>query len=242
MFIAFFISVFAAAHVAAEIPSYIHVCNYNDPKLIQCILDNVENLKHKICEGIPELDIPANDPMMIDKLTLVDSHNTQMFMRNINITGLCDYVIKQFSFDIDKNHFDVELVFNKIKMNGTYDINLRILVPIKQGGDVYITTDNVEATVNMDMKVVNNRGKRYLYMSKMKINIDIKDYDATYNLQGSELNRLQEIIDNFIGNNKEEIIKVFKPALEKTVSQIVLSVANDIVKHFTYEELFPGRP
>lgn len=94
----------------------------------------------------------------------------------------------------------------------------------------------------MDMKVVNNRGKRYLYMSKMKINIDIKDYDATYNLQGSELNRLQEIIDNFIGNNKEEIIKVFKPALEKTVSQIVLSVANDIVKHFTYEELFPGRP
>lgn len=92
------------------------------------------------------------------------------------------------------------------------------------------------------MKVVTNRGKKYIYISKIKINIDIKDYDASYNLQDMELNRLQEIIDSFIGHNKEEILKVFKPALEKTISQTILSVANDIVKHFTYDELFPGHP
>lgn len=101
--------------------------------------------------------------------------------------------------------------------------------------------DNVAAKVNMDMSVVSKNGKRYVYMSKMKINLDIKGYDTEYGLDNAALSRLNQVISNFIGNNQEEVIKVFKPAIEEEVVKRIISLSNNIVKHFTFEELFPDR-
>lgn len=76
-------------------------------------------------------------------------------------------------------------------------------------------------------------------MSKMKINLDIKGYDVEYGLDNEALNRLNQVISNFIGNNQKEVIKAVKPAIEKEVVKRVLSLSNNITKHFTFEELFP---
>lgn len=89
------------------------------------------------------------------------------------------------------------------------------------------------------MKVITKSGIRYMYLSKMKINLDIKGYNAEYGLNNTELSRLNEIISNFIGNNQEEVIKAFKPAIEEAVVKRILLLSNNIVKHFTFEELFP---
>ncbi|XP_024877743.1 uncharacterized protein LOC112458372 isoform X1 [Temnothorax curvispinosus] len=228
-------------YVLAEIPSYIHVCSSRDPKLDQCILENIDNIKDKICEGIPELDIEPSNPFLLGRLVISDNHNSKIAIRDAKVSGLCDFVIKYLRTDLDKLHFDVELLFRRIQMNATYDFDIRLLVPIVQQGPVYITTDNVEAKVNMDMKIVTKGGKRYVYMSKMKINLDIKGYDAEYGLDNTELNRLNQLISNFIGNNQQEVINVFKPAIEEAVVKRILLLSNNIVKHFTFEELFPDR-
>ncbi|EGI62094.1 hypothetical protein G5I_09608 [Acromyrmex echinatior] len=126
-------------------------------------------------------------------------------------------------------------------MNATYDFDIRLLVPIVHTGPVYITTNNVEAKVNVDMNVVTRNGKKYVYLGKMKINLDIKGYTAEYGLNSTELSRLNEVISNFIGNNQQEVISVFKPAIEETVVKRVILLSNNIVKHFTLDELFPDR-
>lgn len=99
----------------------------------------------------------------------------------------------------------------------------------------------MEAEVDLDMKTTTKNDKTYIYLSKMKLNLDIKEYDAKYDLNEREYGQLREIISNFIGNNQEEVIKSFKPALEEAASKRFLLVSNNIVKHFTYEELFPDR-
>lgn len=91
------------------------------------------------------------------------------------------------------------------------------------------------------MKVATKSGKRYIYLSKMKINLDIKGYGAEYGLDDASLSRLNQVISNFIGNNQKEVIEAFKPALEEAIVKRILSLSNDIVKHFTFEELFPDR-
>lgn len=100
--------------------------------------------------------------------------------------------------------------------------------------------DNVDADVNILLKMVTKGAKRYIYLSKLTLNLDIKDFENQYETN-ENLGQLQQIIENFIGNNNEEIIKTFKPALEEAISKVILSVSNNIVKHFTYEELFPER-
>ncbi|CAL1681948.1 unnamed protein product [Lasius platythorax] len=166
----------------------------------------------------------------------------------INVCGRKDPNLDQCIVDnvnnlknIDKLHFDVKISFGLLQLNSTYDFDVRIVVPIAQKGLVYITTNNVEADVGIDMKVTTKGGKRYMYMSQIKINLDIKEYDAKYDLNEREFGQLNQIINNFIGNNQDEIIKSIKPAIEEVVSKRILLVSNDIVKHFTYEELFPDR-
>ncbi|XP_012219407.1 protein takeout [Linepithema humile] len=230
--------VIVTTHVAAEIPSYIHVCGRKDPNLDKCILDNIDNLKGKICEGIPELDIPSNDPLYLDKLIISESNSVKLYVKNTEVSGLCDFTIKNFTMNLDTLRYATKISFNRIYMNTTYDFNIRILVPIAYQGKVYIITDNVDADVNLNFKMITKGAKRYIYLSKILLNLDIKDFENQYENTGN-LGQLQEIIENFIGNNNEEIIKTFKPALEEAVSKVIISVANDIVKHFTYEELFP---
>ncbi|EFN67288.1 hypothetical protein EAG_06225 [Camponotus floridanus] len=126
-------------------------------------------------------------------------------------------------------------------MNGTYDFDVRVLVPIAHKGNVYITADNIEAEVDLNMKMITKNSKTYVYLSQIKLNLNIKGYDAKYDLNERDYGQLAEIINNFVGSNQEEVIKSFKPALEEAISKRILLVANDIVKHFTYEELFPDR-
>lgn len=88
------------------------------------------------------------------------------------------------------------------------------------------------------MKIVTKGGKRYLYLAKIKMNLDIKGYKARYDLDEKESNQLRDIIRNFLGNNQQEIIKSLKPTIEEQISKRIISIANSILKHFTYEELY----
>jgi len=116
------------------------VCGRKDPNLDQCIVNNVENLKDKLCEGIPELSIQPTNPLVLDQLTIYDTPNTKLHIKDMQITGLCDFFINSFHIDIDKFHFNVDLLFKHIQTNGTYDLNMQLLVPIIHKAKVYVTT------------------------------------------------------------------------------------------------------
>jgi len=80
-----------------------------------------------------------------------------------------------------------------------------------------------------------------MFISKLTIMLDIKGYYIELDHNQTQLQQLGEIVRNFLGNNQEEIIRSFKPVLEEAISKLILSVSNDIVKHFTFEEIFPDR-
>ncbi|XP_011706855.1 PREDICTED: uncharacterized protein LOC105462030 [Wasmannia auropunctata] len=239
MFATIFAFALVATYAVAEIPSFIHVCSRNDPKIEQCIVNNINNLKSKICKGIPELDIPSNDPFVVEKIVLVEASDIKLYIKNAQITGFCEFEIKYFRADIDNLHYYIELTFDQIQGNTTYDFDIRLLVPIAREGFLYFSADNVGAKVNMDFKIVTKNGKKYTYLSKIKINMDIKNYDVLYDVNDEQSAQLNKIIHNFVGQNQQEIIKNLKPTLEEVVSKRIISIANDIVKHFTYDELFP---
>ncbi|XP_039305689.1 uncharacterized protein LOC120357889 [Solenopsis invicta] len=119
--------------------SYIHVCDRRDPKIDQCILNNVNNLKSKIYQEIPELDIPSNDPFVIDTLALTNISDIKLYIRNAQLRGLCDFKINNFSINIDTLHYSFEIVFDQLRAN-TYDFEIRLLVPVIHQGQLYITS------------------------------------------------------------------------------------------------------
>lgn len=90
------------------------------------------------------------------------------------------------------------------------------------------------------MKLVTKNNKKYMHISKMTLDFDIKGYNIEF-FKGTESNQWIEIIRNFVMDNQKEILKTIIPILQETVSKRIILLTNDTLKHFTYEELFPDR-
>lgn len=87
--------------------------------------------------------------------------------------------------------------------------------------------------------MITKNNQKYVYISKINLNLDIKNFDSKFDMNENDSSQIKEIINTFIGSNQEEIINRVKSPLEEKISKQILSIANNIVKHFTYNELFP---
>ncbi|KYN16234.1 PREDICTED: uncharacterized protein LOC108764352 isoform X3 [Trachymyrmex cornetzi] len=241
MFAIIFTFALMTAYAAAEIPSYIHVCGRRDPNLDKCIVNSIDNLKDPICKGIPELNSPPLVPFFMKQITISDTDNAKLYVKDVEMTGLCDFVINSFHIDIDKLHFNMDLLFKHVGFNGTYDFDIKVLVPFVHKGPIYLTADDVGAKAEVDMKLVTKNDKKYVYLSKINLKLDFKNLNYVFDLNEKQSSQLSEIISNFFGSNEEEFISKVKPSIEAQISKQILILGNNIVKQFTFDELFPDQ-
>ncbi|XP_018365427.1 PREDICTED: uncharacterized protein LOC108762765 [Trachymyrmex cornetzi] len=163
-------------------------------------------------------------------------------MREVKIYGFCDFVVNSVYTDPTRHHFNLDLNFKRLYLNGTYDFDLRVLTQITYEGLSQIIIDNVDVKVELDLKPITKNGNRYIYASKISMNIDIKDF--TYKIvdeDKKELADFYKIIGDIIDTNKENIVKQVEPPIEKEISKNVISVLNDVFRRISYEELFPEK-
>ncbi|XP_012222816.1 putative beta-carotene-binding protein isoform X2 [Linepithema humile] len=202
-------------------------------------MKSVNNLKSKLCKGIPELEVPPLEPLRLPKLILSETNNIKLYIDDLEVLGICGYTLNDVHVDLDKLTLKLNATLNNIFFNSTYDFDIRIMVAIATKGQLSFTANYLNLNLLCDLKMATKSGKKYLYMSKVTTNLEIEGFKTKF--ENDKSNQLQEIIANFIGNNEKEILTTFTPALEEAISKFVLSTANNIMKHFTYDELFPDR-
>lgn len=93
-------------------------------------------MKDEICKGIPDLDSPSLEPFPFGTVAISDTDNAKLYLRDVNMTGLCDFTLNSLQSDIDKLHFDLNVLFKRVYLNGTYDFDIRVLVPVVQKGPI----------------------------------------------------------------------------------------------------------
>ena len=236
--ILFFGAVVALAN--AEVPSYIHVCGARNPKLSECILESVAALGDKIQKGIPELDVPSSDPLTIDKVMVVDTPSLKATATNIKLYWPGTYQVKMLHVDLAKHVFDMELFLDEVRLEAMYDVTARILVPIKESGPITIIAKDITVKLDAIHKTIERGGKKYIYFSSVRTHLSLKEYTVDFKTEHLD-KTLQEALTQALGNSHEEIMEAVRPNLEKAISERCLTFANNICKHFTYEELFPDR-
>lgn len=75
--------------------SYIHVCKRSDPKVEQCVINSVEDIRPTLKKGIPELDVPAIEPLLIPEVGVPgrDGGSAVAYGRNIKVHGASDFKV-----------------------------------------------------------------------------------------------------------------------------------------------------
>lgn len=64
---------------------------FEEPNYDQCVSNSINNIKKKICTGMPELNIPPNELIIIDKLIIYDCQYQTVSDRFKNIWILWFY-------------------------------------------------------------------------------------------------------------------------------------------------------
>lgn len=62
---------------------YIHVCKANDPDIANCIIQSVNGIREHLKDGIPELDVPPLEPLLLDEIKLRRGPQTAQIDANI---------------------------------------------------------------------------------------------------------------------------------------------------------------
>lgn len=228
-------------YVIAEVPSYMHVCGRRNPNLDGCIINSANDMKSKLCQGIPEIDIPPLESLVLPPLTLSETNNVKLYVKDVHVIGVCGFVINDAHLDLDKLKGNMNIQLNNILINSTYDFDIHILVALISKGPCFVSMGSINVDIQFDLKKITKNGKEYLYMSKILTNIVIKNSKIKFEINDSNKNQLQEIIANFVGGNQEELLITFTPALEEAISKLIISTFNNVLKHFTYDELFPDQ-
>ncbi|XP_011879805.1 PREDICTED: uncharacterized protein LOC105568608 [Vollenhovia emeryi] len=241
MFVAFFTFVLATAYAAEDIPSYVHVCGRNDPNYGDCVLDNINNMKPLICTGMPELNVPPQEPVIIDKMVIFDTNNLKLILEDAKIFGICNFDVQSFNMSLDKLHFDFTFVLKHLNMDTVYDIDIRVLVSLANKGIAHISADNVNGKLSVQLKEVTKNGKTEIYVSKANTNLDILDKKFMYEFDDSEkdLVQLHEVIRNTVSENEKEILSKIKPILEARVSKMAIETGNNVTYN-RFDQLFPN--
>ena len=102
---------------------------------------------------------------------------------------------------------------------------------------IKLIVDNVGLKAELDLKTITKNGNKYIYASKLSMNIDIKDFIYKIDESRKELADLYKIIKDITNNNKEAIVKQVKPSIEKEISENIILVLNQIFRRIS-EELF----
>lgn len=90
-------------------------------------------------------------------------------------------------------------------------------------------------------KLVKTKKGQQVFFTSATTKLKIGDYKTKFVGNSETTTALSDAINSVVNGNKGEIIAAITPHIERAMSRKQLEIANQICKHFTFEELFPDR-
>jgi len=237
-------AVFIVTANCGNIPSYIHICKRSDPDVAKCIRESVDFLKPRLRDGIKELNVPGLEPLRIPDIDIArgaDPNTFKAILKEIDVYGASDFQLTKLKVNIPNLTFRIEVVLPLLRLIGTYDINARVVVPIKGEGKFYANATSCVAkgVLRGELKEVN--GQQYMNFTNLDLKLLIGDYNLRLDNLFSGDNVLGQAANGILNDNKKEFIEAATPFIQRRVSGILLDIANQVVKSFAFDELFPEK-
>ncbi|KAG7304258.1 hypothetical protein JYU34_011199 [Plutella xylostella] len=229
--------------LAAEIPSFIKVCNRNDPHLNKCIINSVEELRPKISKGIPELDVPGIEPLSLGQIALArgpQGAKLTAVVNDVKVRGPSNFVIEELRSDLTKNRFDFKLLLPKLEFSGKYKMDIQVLLLRLQGrGNITGQFKDYACNVTMRGHRETRGDEEYLTFDpfKVKLRVGQSNIYLTNLFDGDPV--LGPATNRVISENSNVFLEEIRPVLERSLGEIFTEMANKITSKFTYKELFP---
>ncbi|CAH1963274.1 unnamed protein product [Acanthoscelides obtectus] len=224
-----------------KLPSFIEICHRKDPQINKCLQRNVEILRPRLKNGIPEMQIPGFNPLVISQATLSGGVSFEAIFNNIRMYGADDFIMDRFEVTTDpKFRFDLDIHFDKLRILSDYKINGRLLVlQLNGAGPADGNYTNVKAHLTTEGEHYQKNGKDHVRFVDKKIDLSIGSTNLYFDHILGDNDQLNVQTNRIINENSQEIIKELSPVITKVIGEFVFGIANRIFERYSYDDLFP---
>lgn len=227
-----------------ELPSYMRICNRDDPELGQCIKDSIQQLLPELREGIPSIGFPAIDPYTQES-SYFEYRNQQitgsLHIKNSKTYGMSQAQIRDVRAGADDDSFrmDVDVRFPKLIVEGKFKGEGRFNnIKAVSKGYFNITFTEVTTTWKMSGRTTERNGEQYLLVEKFDMSPEVGDMKifATGLFADPGLN--QFALD-FVNQYWPSLYKEMLPETRKSWEPMMLDVVNKMFNRVPYRRLLP---
>lgn len=229
--------------VNCKIPDYIPVCSQNDKDLASCITNSINSLKPRLLSGIPDLGVPALEPLVLDSLRILGETSISTNLSDVKAWGVSEFKILKLIPKITKNtrQFRFEVNIPKLHVKGNYAINTRLaFIDLKGSGPFNANISSPLFECALLGKKVQQNGENHLKFQDVQCIIKSIGKSRIYfeNLfNGDPI--IGKAVNDAIDDNSEALFAEARPNIVEAVTKKLLEVGNKITESFTFEELFP---
>merc|ERR1711953_428518 len=188
-----------------DIKADLKQCANSNSDVNDCLKELAQRIKPYLKTGVPELNIPASDPLKIDLL----------------------------SFDLKNALIDVDVVFTENEVSGLSEHELVYINADKKAKTIamkmFLPKSTVEGVAKLAVKTINGV-ERLVIVEDPKITIELGDLNIKLdNLFGGKAPALAKTVDKFLNQNTEKFIDDFQDAITTSVSGFLTSFYNSAV-------------
>lgn len=205
------------------IPEYIIPCSKKDPKIDSCFLSALNHMQPYLVKGIPELNLPPLEPLVIPELKMENGQGpvrVRALFSNITAIGPGNYTITKVRINVATYRIDLHLALPKIELHGNYDIDGNVLLfPIQSHGNFWALFGDVEAIARIQGVEEVKNGIRYMKISRLLVDFSLgrARFRIMDHLNGN--NVIGQAMNQFLNQNAKEIIEEMRPAASVSIAK-----------------------
>ncbi|XP_016952629.1 protein takeout [Drosophila biarmipes] len=227
----------------AELPSFLKVCHRDSPDLNTCARESYEALRPRLMEGIPELYIPAMEPLIVPQVKM-DQDSGAIYLhsvyRNVKVTGISKHTVNELRLEPSKLKFIVSLTFPKLHLESDYSIKGKIMMmPLLGDGHCKVDLVNITMRTELIGQEYKKNGANYLKINNVKVKYELSDVHIHLDNLFNGDKALGDRMNEFLNENWKALAEEVRPLMTKALVDILRASVDKLFASFSYDDLVP---
>ncbi|KAJ0181378.1 hypothetical protein K1T71_003463 [Dendrolimus kikuchii] len=222
-------------------PDYFPSCKRSDPEIEKCALEAIENMRAKLKEGIPEVNIPSVDPFTVPNLKLdrtAQNLRIKATVKNAKAYGGSDFKIEKLKLNLNNKYAgEIKMTFPKLVVNADYDVRGSQILTIDISGKGKLKGNFTSITVvaKGTAKPITKDGVQYLQADKVITKVRIGHGQIA--VDDTQRPVAASSAATFFNSNPNVVLDILTPLIEETSAAVVKAFLNKIFNSIPLNEL-----
>ncbi|XP_017119144.1 protein takeout [Drosophila elegans] len=226
-----------------SLPSFLKVCHRDSPDLNTCARESYEALRPRLMDGIPELYIPAMEPLVVPQVKM-DQDSGAIYLhsvyRNVKVTGISKHTVNEMRLEPSKLKFIVSLTFPNLHMESDYSIKGKIMMmPLLGDGHCKVDLTNITMRTELIGQEYNKNGANYLKINTVNVKYELSDVHIHLDNLFNGDKALGDRMNEFLNENWKALAEEVRPLMSKALVDILRASVDKLFSSFSYDDLLP---